>query len=416
MDNNNLDMLARIPNQLALEPVPERFGAVFKKIDAKGLHADARGNGIYEILDAPLGWVATYLQNYIFDKCHDGDGDFCVDSLTPEESQFLQKLGISGDGHFDVDPKMARLWVDRLAINKSLPGAGKVELSDIKVDLSTLTVFSEVEKEEIESILKGTLYRIAKAAQLGKDEVPSVMMLKDAASNNLSIGMDANHFRSIKNLCKVYIDEVRKEPPDAGKLDSMSNSLMGIFVNLAESLPKKSTIVIPESLLVQDFKNFFEVKRLMASDIKAKKVYESVYGFLIGHEVGHLLEYGKGIMIHKVNVAKILYNSLHTEDQFMSGVLLCTQFYNANMLENLLKDTEGFHPGTLPKIKKEYHSMEYEAHIIGVLLAAKAGFDPETFGINLLPKIPESVTHPAEQRSQQFIRGPLRQYSSDMGM
>lgn len=393
----------RSPDSATLIKVPRLFEDLFRKMDENGMHSLARGNGIYEIVDAPLDVVRDRIKSL----CSTGT-DACVQGK--KDIDFLTQLGIDPSDGFSIDSKAAHRWINRwtltgVALAKEPPPEAKV-----KIIFNPNTPIHPAYKQRTEQLFRDLLIKLATAAGLGPDEMPTTIefvssdFINSAATTFPSDTSVQKVERTCGDLLKAAndLDKINKS-----QLEELNEKIQAAFKEFVSTDHSGGTIMIPDALLKPISAMFYNLDNQISGKAD-RELYQntvmSTYASLVAHEIGHILEFASNGPDHDRQAFEKIIKGLRPDSAATKGLIFCS-WYQSGMLENLLQPNEGLVArNVMEGVKQHFHNRELDAELLGFYIALKAGYDPRYFGSFLLDDIPESITHPAEAKSKKLLK------------
>lgn len=391
--------LVRLPNEKKPVKIPEMLEPVFKDLDDTGLCAAMRGNGIYEITDAPLNTLRDRVREHV-DTNLGG-------MLTDKETAFLEKCGINARDGYSLNSNTVFKWLNRWSLAGTQPSNIRLKNFKIAINIPKDTPYLRPEFIPVAEQMFRLIYlKLALASGLNPKELPSsITFVSPELTNHTALIAEARG--DILPICS-QLGKLGADFENPDKVNGVIKKLDRAQEYQVHHTSGKAIIMVEK--LLAPINNLIIAMSQEKDPAKRQKVMTtlmSVYAFPFAHELGHQLLFLKGERLYQ-KVAKAFMEALPADlgpaRSMFKGIVICTTLLPGyeQILEKFL-DGGMFPSGTKDTVKNHYHNTELDADIFGMYLAIGAGFDPQFAGATLMDDVPESLTHPAEADTKAFL-------------
>lgn len=388
-------------------PVPPRLAPVFKAIDKRGMHSEYRGNGRYDLYDAPLSLVSERVAAHVRKNKL---------TLTPPEKQFLRdKLGIDANKAFVVDKKTALRWMTRWTLTgmQTTKRHAPANINAIPIHFNDKKGIDPIYHTKVRTLLRKMLGRLARAANLSQDELPKVIRFVPNEPHFLSLSRDFSAIPSFVPKLRKQCMELQDKTPETGfaktskpalqKVTDLDKSITLLFHGIHGIKYEPSELRIDQTLLDLFAQYFKEVEKRPNYPVLPllEEAFLSIISFFLSHEISHGIGMRSGHSgSETMRISTIL--AKHLKPAYQAGAAFYTHCIAAfgidEMFGQLVKSggvNVFFKSGVSRAIKRRAHQDETDVVIRSFYIALKAGFDPAAFVETYKYTAPGGLSHPA---------------------
>lgn len=361
--------------------IPERFQNVFIDLDDNGLHSLQRGNGIYELIDAPL--------HVLRDKIRDLNLE-----LNPEEDVFLKEnFGIYSDLDYFMDPQVAQSWINRWTLTKTTQ-TNTTDTSRIEIRITyerTPRIPAHI-LQDIEASIKGIYIKLLQAAEISTEEIPLEIHFANVSSPFYQSDLPQalrQEATALLNSCKNYSENVGRST--TGNVGHLRQGIQNIFTSLCEKRLQGGKIVLT-LLILRSLADSYKKNRRATNPSAALNFLAHV----LAHELSHLLSLANFGNLYTHKKASLLVEGIKIAagekyDTMAYCFLAQTEKFSAwfehKELDNMVD------PSYIASITQVFHEEELDMDLTGYYIAQKAGFNLLEIEDNI-PHAVQSRTHP----------------------
>lgn len=416
-----------VPIQFAIrspfdrQPIPapsEALSIIFEICDKKGIDAQTRNNGQYDLLDQPLATVKHYLSTL----------STAGYKFSDNEQAFLhQHFGIDANAGFAFDPAITQRWSSRqILLGTGTPVRTKTTTTaEIPVEFNCPRPTGPDVDATI-ALFQNTFRRVAEAAEFHPDELPAKLIFVEESKtgiNNVATGAafsaeaaprDLKEFaQACRDVARLYLaaqDRALTAEEERRGREVLRTKINVNFLRLTRRHwnGTDTAIFLPDSFFTL---MMFAVSAASLGDsIKGNTLLRNVMAPIaqaFAHELVHIHEMERGLIMDE-RLSRIITAGVRDASPYARAF-----FGKCHVLTDSGRSLyRAWENGSLPSFITETaiagamavnHARETNANHIGLYIAARAGYPPEKFSRMTLPDRPATLLHPAEGTTKTFL-------------
>ncbi len=402
----------RSPFSSDLVPTPSALlSTTFEFFDDNSVDPKSKGNGRYDLLDMPLASVRNVLKSM-------------ADSglIFSETDQYFLKrhFGIDVRNAFSFDAAITSQWLTpRIWFGKEMPAVAKHEnLPAIPVEFKGVRPRGPLADKTV-ALFQSTFRRVAEVSGVPPSRWPAKIVFVNEADTRIdfmSVGFSFTPGTASEDSTKFSALCKKVARLNAAAMDGTLTP-EEVHEGHKQTLPEtnaKFLQLVRKPYRGSDWglfvtETFFSmaVEAVEISEIgdpaDGKVLLENIMApiaYAFAHELVHLEEMSQGLPVEEHISDAVTRGFVGDSPYWIVLLSKCMvypgqpaslfQFANRGLLPIVLA------PEAIGAITALYHQREENANLIGLYIAARAGYPSKIFGGMYLPNRPATLSHPAE--------------------